>query len=301
MGRKYGHDYKRRCIYHITMKKAPGIPDFGTLVSFGDSANVHRSVLGNIVAKRIYGLRSFHPNLRLLQYMVMPDHVHFVLFVTAPIPLHLGNYMSRLKVCIGQDNAAVTGTYSTIFEEDFYDCIIHPGRSLDAVFNYLRANPWRLAVRRANPDFFRRVNNLVINGQTCQAYGNMHLLDNPFKEQVVVHRADTPVQRDQKRHQWLYAAENGGVLVSPFISPAEKAIREASETAGSRIILITAEPFGERFKPAAHNFDLCTSGRLLIISTASILGTSSKDSLTRSQCMTMNRLAASLCQNRINS
>ena len=54
----------------------------------------------------------------------------------------------------------------------------------------------------------------------------MLLLDNPFKEQVVVHRADSPEVRESNRRRWLYTAANGGVLVSPFISPDERGIRE---------------------------------------------------------------------------
>lgn len=80
---------------------------------------------------------------------------------------------------------------------------------------------------------------LSIAGNTYRVYGNIQLLEHPFKEQVVVHRADSPEVRKQNRDLWLYTAANGGVLVSPFISPAEKGIRAAAEAAGGRIILIS--------------------------------------------------------------
>ena len=94
------------------------------------------------------------------------------------------------------------------------------------MYDYIRLNPYRLAVRRAYPEYFSRVNSLVVGGRELQAYGNMLLLDNPFKEQVVVHRADSPEVRESNRRRWLYTAANGGVLVSPFISPDERGIRE---------------------------------------------------------------------------
>lgn len=152
------------------------------------------------------------------------------------------------------------------------------------------SNPYRLAVRRANPDFFIRQNIISINGIACQAYGNIHLLHNPFKDQVVVHRTYTSVQLANEKERWLHTAANGGILVSPFISKAEKAIRTEAETLGGKIILITHEAFPERFKPASHDFDLCSEGRLLIIS----LGLPPNTDLTRSHCLRMNDLAKSI-------
>ncbi len=77
----------------------------------------------------------------------------------------------------------------------------------------------------------------------------------------------------KKTNHWLSDAAKGTVLVSPFISKSEKAIRVEAEDIGANIILITHEAFGERFKPAAHDFNLCSQGRLLIISLGMPLNT----------------------------
>lgn len=65
-----------------------------------------------------------------------------------------------------------------------------------------------MAVRRANPDFFTRRNNILIGDTLCQAYGNLQLLDNPFKEYVIVHRVDTPEQYDRNCDRWSHTAAN---------------------------------------------------------------------------------------------
>ncbi|MBD5371337.1 MAG: hypothetical protein HDR80_09385 [Bacteroides sp.] len=44
-----------------------------------------------------------------------------------------------------------------------------------------------------------------------------------------------------------------------------KQIRTQAEEVGGKFILITNEAFPERFKPAAHDFNPCESGRPLII------------------------------------
>lgn len=160
-----------------------------------------------------------------------------------------------------------------------------PPRSLDTIYRYIRENPRRLAVRREHPEFFRRVNALRIGDSTYNAYGNFQLLDCPFKEQVIIHRKDSPETRRLNREKWIYTGSNGGVLVSPFISASEKTIRDEAESVGARFIHIVGQPMEERYKPAGREFRLCEEGRFLIIS-AGLPGP-----LTRPVCLAMNALA----------
>ena len=151
-----------------------------------------------------------------------------------------------------------------------------------------------MAVRKVFPEYFRKVLNMQVAGMKMAVYGNLQLLQNPFKEQVVVHRCENEAERAAHRQRWLCNAANGGVLVPPFISPAERAIREEAEAMGGRIILIRRESFGERFKPAGHDFDLCTQGRLLIIAPWQEYGL--KGTVTRQQALALNRIAAQVAQ-----
>ena len=57
-------------------------------------------------------------------------------------------------------------------------------------------------------------------------------------------------------------------------------------------ILITHEAFTDRFKPAAHDFELCAAGSLLIIS----LGLPAGTTLSRSHCLAMNALAEAIAE-----
>lgn len=287
------HDYRSRCIYMVTLSKNPEIECFGHLAGdasicsgvAGSPYIIHNNI-GNAIKTILRNFHEIEPSARVLQYCIMPDHVHILLFIQDNTDETLGSTIARFKVKVNKCSGI-----QSVFAKGFNDQILKTNRKLDTLFNYIRCNPYRLAVRRAMPDFFRRINNLMIGGKTVQAYGNLQLLDNPFKEQVIVHRADTPEQRYRNRLQWLYTASNGGVLVSPFISPAEKAIRSEAENVNGRFILISAEPFGDRYKPAAHNFELCERGRMLIISDPSV---SFSQSISRQQCMTLNELATSV-------
>lgn len=288
------HDYHSRCIYMITVSKAPGAPAFGhvTGIENPERAYIRLTSTGQIISEEIAAIPGHNPQLRVLKYVVMPDHFHALVFVTVPTSKSLGAIVQSLKAAAtSRIRASLNAPALSVFEEGFHDRIITHRGQLDVVFNYIRENPRRLAVRRARPEFFRRVNELRIGEGTYRAYGNFQLLECPFKEQVVVHRADTPQERRLHRQQWLYTAANGGVLVSPFISPDERAIRNEAEELGGRFILLTNEPFPDRFKPCAHDFDLCEAGRLLLIS----LGVE-EPQLSRQTCLAMNALAETVSQ-----
>lgn len=273
------HNYRSRAKYMLTLKKADTTPFFGELQ--GD--RIIPSGIGTNIKRSLAHLPQICSSIRLWQYIVMPDHVHFLLNVEKEMEEPLGNHIARLKI----DANNRCGIH--VFEQGFNDQIITHHRSLDVIFNYIKDNPRRLAVRKNNPYYFNRINELQIADQPCQAYGNLQLLDNPFKEQVVVHRAETIDELRQKKERWIYSAANGGVLVSPFISPAEKAARKEIEAAGGKIVLISNHPFSHREKPTGHDFDLCEQGRLLIISPLGLA-----DALSRSTCLAMNDLAAKI-------
>ena len=158
------------------------------------------------------------------------------------------------------------------------------------MFRYIRENPHRLAMRQQFPHFFQRSRKLSIGDKDYEAYGNLFLFRNPDKEAVKISRKFTPAEVTNKKNSWLSAASMGTILISPFISRAEKEIRTEAESLGGKIILITHEELGERFKPAAHDFTLCSEGRLLIIS----LGLPAKKPLTREICNEMNALALAI-------
>lgn len=281
------HDYCSRCIYMITITKQRDKPLFSNIVGDYKISNgqpgcaaVSLTSLGKIIQRVIKALPFIEPSIKLLQYSIMPDHVHILLFVQKRIQEPIGKYIARMKVGINQE-CGIVG----IFNHGFNDQILKPSRNLQVIYDYIRDNPRRLAVRVACPDYFQRISMLKIGEVYYQAYGNIQLLDNPFKEPVIVHRADSSETRAGNRDLWLYTASNGGVLVSPFISPDEKAIRKEAEAMNGKIILLTNEAFPERYKPSAHDFAQCSSGHLLIIAPKETLPSS------RATFLSLNALA----------
>lgn len=285
------HDYHSRRIYMVTVTKAPQAPIFGKVININNPscAKIELTTCGKIILDEITSTPSHNSEIKILNTIIMPDHFHVLLFVTKPMRRHLGEVIQAIKsASTSKIRTKLNNKDLTVFEEGFNDRIITRRGQLDTVYNYINQNPYRLAVRLAFPNFFQRINRLKIGNNYYQAYGNVQLIDNPFKEQVIVHRADNEEQRFRNRIHWLYAAANGSVLVSPFISKDEKTIKSEAEMLKGKFILITPEKFPDRYKPTGHNFQLCEQGRLLIISYPSLDSTTL---LSRKHCIDMNHLA----------
>lgn len=295
--RAFAHNYHAPFIYHIILKKQAGVENFGIIkgdarIRPGDpgSPYVEESLLGRTISKAIFRLQYAFPVLQIYRFAIMPDHVHILLRVKDWTEKHLDHYIYALTENIATAYSYRTGrkvTVDNIFQPGYCDKPLLRNRSLDMLYRYIRENPYRLAVRRQFPQFFQRMRKLRIGDTECRAYGNLFLLRNPDKAAVKISSKFSPEETAQKKAAWLYNSGRGTILVSPFISPAEKAIRTEAEARGANIILITHEAIGDRFKPADHDFALCTQGRLLII--ASILPGAT--TLTRAICLRMNALA----------
>lgn len=298
--RKRGHDYRSPCIYHIIIKKIASAPNFGTLIGNPQiapgnpgCADIANSQLGDIIEKEICNLPSFNPAIQIYQYKVMPDHVHILLRVKARLPKAIGSYIGGMKTGIRQKWNALrmqncpTDEWETVFETNFTDKIIHPGRKLDPIFKYIRENPHRLSIRKYHPGFFQRIRDIYINGEQFEAYGNLFHLRNPFKSQVLVHSTNTEKQNEALHEEWIREIMTGGVLVSPFISPLEKEIYKEAIELGGRVIYIQKDPFRERYKPSEREFNLCCEGRLLLIVPLRSFG----EPITRPICNRMNKIA----------
>lgn len=295
--RKFDHDYQGVCSYHIIFHKNVASPDFGELRTDPHKtpkddgyASIHYSPLGHIILKEIYGIHIHQPLIVVTQYKVMPDHVHLLIRIMDRIPHHIGFYLGIFMSGVTSKWRLYNGgnqDIPSVFENNYTDRPIYVNSRYEIAKKYIKENPYRLAMRKVHPEFFRRVRNLSINGIQFQAYGNLFHFRNPFMTQVIVHRSNTQWENDELIAFLRDEIRKGGVLVSPFISPLEKQIRKEAVENGGRIIQIQKDPFGERFKPAGADFELCCQGQLLIIAPMDSMG----KVISRQICKDMNKIA----------
>lgn len=300
--RKWNHDYYGPFIYHIILKKREGIPDFGRIVGNPSvapgkpgSARTDYSKLGYAISNALKNFESQYTEFKKWQFSIMPDHIHLILQKNYRTEVHLSDYMEILKGMVAEKYVEERQDYLSpddIFTEGFTDKLLYRNVGLHDWIQYVANNPHRKAMIMQRPDFFQRVRNLLINGKIYEAYGNLFFLRNPDKFPVRVRRSFTDKEIREYKNLALEKSKEGTVLVSPFISKAEREIRNLAEQAQGKFIRIVHEEFREKFKPAKHDFELCSEGRLLIIS----LGMKKGTKLSYRISTEMNELAAEICR-----
>lgn len=176
----------------------------------------------------------------------------------------------------------------------YTDGILGRKGQLENWFAYLRDNPRRLLMKRLHPEFFRVQRNVKVGTYEFSAIGNRYLLMHPVRLQVQCSRRLTETEIVQQKQHFLALAKRGAVLVSPSISPGEKAIMRAAFDAGCPLILLQENGFTDLAKPGGARFDACAEGRLLIL--APWEHHNQRLAIKRNQCLSLNEMARVVCE-----
>ena len=98
------HDYTERRMYMITIEVEGRRPVFGHLTGdpfavagSGNEAHIVLSELGEAVQHEWMAIHGYYPQIEVMGVQMMPDHMHGILFVKAPLPVHLGQVISGFK------------------------------------------------------------------------------------------------------------------------------------------------------------------------------------------------------------
>lgn len=266
-----GHDYRSRCIYHIVLKKADYIPVFSEVVGFVGNhtwpPTVKLSETGQIIANCLSKLKNQFPFISILRKCIMPDHVHIALFVKEESEFHLGQIVAELKRKCSSEFEALTHNNgkTEIFIPGYHDTFLSGNNQLKAMLAYISDNPRRHLVRKLNEGWFHRFT--ITDGKDrYEAYGNWDLLSEFQKVRVKYSRKYNQAELNIYKKLWHRTILNDGILVSPFIHSEEKKVRDWAIDNGGVLIYITYKPFTDRYKPSGKLFELCSEGRLMIVS-----------------------------------
>ncbi|MCQ2249644.1 MAG: hypothetical protein MJZ66_00900 [Bacteroidales bacterium] len=169
-----------------------------------------------------------------------------------------------------------------LFADDYDDTILYKRGQLQHMIDYVHDNPRRAIYRALYPNLYQRLTKVEINGRIYGAFGNMFLLKWPHKVAVWFHRHEQspenlrlPIahrKRYEETEQFANEranlhemAEDGSLIVTAGISKGEQIIKRDCMERGYRMIHIQKEPITDFWKPEKQRFDICESGRLLIL------------------------------------
>ena len=177
----------------------------------------------------------------------------------------------------GRDERENEGSEETeartgLWAEGYHDRILFHKGQLDALIHYIKDNPRRLALKRANPELFKIRQHLQIAGMSFTAMGNIFLADYPQKAVIQCSRKLHHAEIDAKKAECLDEAAKGMVFVSAAISEGEKQICRAVREAGHPIVVLLEKGFPKPedqnykyFKPKGVYFEACAAGKLLLL------------------------------------
>ena len=86
-------------IYHVTLIVPSRKPLLGTLTIPNNDpvlAKIERTELGNALVDKLLAHPSFYPEIRILQFCLMPDHLHAILYVTRPLNISIRSVVRSL-------------------------------------------------------------------------------------------------------------------------------------------------------------------------------------------------------------
>ncbi len=378
-------DYCQRAIYMITVTLEDRTREWlGHLVYLDGNGEDQTQPCGGrwAIAPTPFGQAVFDaldemprlfPQVKILERQLMPEHLHFAVFVDAPLPKPLGALIRGFKAGAAKrwkmlaENGEPQNTprpaepqgHPRPAEPQGHPCAAEPlghpcpaepagGRSmpshscdgiprwadgfqdtilfregqLASMIAYIRANPSRLAEKRANPGLFRRVANVCLpldGGRLVgrfEALGNRHLLSRTL-HQVQCSRqyfawrrvpkpggglkiardaaAEPVVERttgdyDSRLADALAAAGHGAVIVSPCISDGERQIAIEAHKRKLPLVALRNMGFAKLQKPAGRLFDACAEGRLLLLAPAAWPYSTQEKPMTRRDATALNRI-----------
>ena len=340
--RSIHHDYHGRGIYLVTLCTEGRRPLLGRLTggSLAEAAieptSLGREVLRcweqipeiqrQLAAKKT--AKTGKPCMRdisLIDWQLMPDHFHGIIFVRQEMDVALGDVIRGFmigctkafntifpQICETPDRqdqgAATQGEAATqetavgcsaysrsipLWEKGYHDRLLQHEGQLQNMIDYVRDNPRRLMLRRQHRELFIVQRNVRYGQWSFSAIGQVRLLDSMMVA-VHVRRYFTDKQRRDYMNKCILAARRGAVLVSPFISEHEKRVRDEAFREGLYCIQLCAEPFSDYHKPPGELIEHCSNGHLLLLTLAT--GNTSERRITRDESTSLNAVAESMAR-----
>lgn len=253
------------------------------------------------------------PKIAVAGYVVMPDHVHICVEVKFYLEIGLGRAIASLKGYASdefqcslsshhnQDRIGANGVdgrqnrdlnaseKQSFFQKGFNDRIAYSAEQWEKQKNYVIDNPRRYLMKKRYPMLYRMRWLITIDDCQYEASGNIHLLKNPDIRVVRFSRKYMAGEFERKKKEWEVCLRNCGVLVSPYIHPNERVIRDYALAKGGAVIRICENGFAQRFSPQGREFEYNALGQLLLI--APVNHNSQKEKLSYVKAQSLNMIA----------
>ena len=327
-------------VYHVTLTVPSREPLFGTLVIPGNdpsNAQIERTTLGNAVVDELYVMCRHYPEIRILQFCLMPDHLHAVIHVTRVMETSIRSvirgYWQGVKKLgraytlsvarelnseptneVGNSaaptneegrNTAPTNEggypFPVFTERPFIRPLSRRGQ-LHTMIRYVKMNPQRLATKRLKPGYFRVQKDMEIGGRKYDGVGNVALLMAEHYEPV--HVRSTMVKAAEQGHaESLRNYMNGCVLAARRGTVMVSPFISPQEKQVMQVLLQEQRPFVLLMDNGFRDYYKPADDLFDACAAGRLLILSpwpydgGKRHISRSECVALNTIAEEICNN----
>ena len=196
-----GTAWKGAGLYHITMTIPSRESLLGSLLIPNNDpkqAHIERTELGDTLVDCLLSIPRYHPNVEILHFCLMPDHLHAVIYVTREMSEGIAsvvrgfwqaakklgrassfapnaireNYQEEANIIRNQLGDAAYYQLPPIFTEMPFIRPMGHREQLPTTVRYIDMNPQRLATKKLMPGFFRVQEDIEIAGRKYRGIGN---------------------------------------------------------------------------------------------------------------------------------
>ncbi len=253
------------------------------------------SPLGSQVLESLEAIPRFNPGFAIHGHVVMPDHVHFNLWLPPRLPepvKSLGAAIRRFKTwtstCARKQLCA-----ASLWQQGYHDRICTSVRFIDSTERYIAYNPLKWELGRNQPESLRVREPLdsprLDPEQYWRGVGNIDLLDP--KQKILSLRVSRRV-KDFGRllSRMRDAACAGYAILSGFISPGELAVRDLLlADPAAKLIRILPERMALGHRPESRYLPVIQERRYLEIAEGN-----EPTEFSRAVCLDLNAAIVSI-------
>ena len=242
------HDYTERRMYMITLEVEGRRPVFGHLVGdafaergSSEEPRIILSELGKAVQNEWLGIPNYYPQIEVKAIQMMPDHMHGILFVREPLPVHLGQVISGFKAGCRRAQKTLEEAEKAAVKPQHTEKGMAMGAAAEErawASPYVTASPSLEVVRPYHPLFAKGYNDLILRSFDELSIWKNYLYDNPRR--LLMKRARPEWLRpffDQRIGIHSYSGIGNRNLL---IAPKRMAVRVSRRFSDSQIAAETA-------------------------------------------------------------
>lgn len=268
-----GMAWKGVGLYHVTLTVTDRQPLLGTLATPDNDpmkARVNRTALGNALVDCLLSIPTHHPEVQVLHFCLMPDHLHAVLYVRRTMPTGIGTLVRGFWQAAKKLGRAHTAALSS--------SLTSPSSFPS---NAIRENPQGVPpTLRDETTHLESASAALRQTMGDEAY---YRLAPVFTEMPFIR----PMSHNTQLPNTIrYIDMNPQRLATKRMKPGF--FREQRP-----FIVLADNGFRDFYKPIDSLFDACAAGRVLILSPWPY--DANKRHISRMECVALNEMAEEIC------